>query len=166
MLCVLSSTDGNECWPSNTLRRHIACVGSVSVRFRNDSLRKCENWLSFYFCLSKIPFLGLSKRKCLLPRLATHGSDKSLRVYWRIFLCLLNKSHKFRLISLSSSEASLCCRGEPQRESLGRREVWFDYLRHVSVTKFCCGDKGSVGRDETWALLKTPAWEATSFLFP
>ena len=62
--------------------------------------------------------------------------------------CRRNKSQKFRLISLSFAEASLCCRGEPQREPLGRREVGFDYLRHVAVTKFCCRDKDFVGRDE------------------
>ena len=62
--------------------------------------------------------------------------------------CHRNNSHKFRLISLSFTEASLCCRGELQREPLGRREVGFDYLRHVAVTKFCCRDEDFVGRDE------------------
>ena len=132
------------------------CCTCVFVQFPNESQRPSENWPK-----PKIPFLGLLsskiKRKHFLCRLATHSSDKSLRVYWRIFVkifvsatefCRRNKSHKFRLISLSFAEASLCCRGEPQGEPLRRREVWFDHLRHVAVTKFCCRDKYFVGRDD------------------
>ena len=70
--------------------------------------------------------------------------------------CRLNKSQKFRLISLPFAESSLCCSGEPQREPLRRREVGFGHLRHVAITKFCCRDKDFVGRDEGGYVLLIP----------
>ena len=87
---------------SNVLRPHSACVASVSVR---------KLTVVPFLAQPKptIPFRGLFKRKRLLRRLATHGSDKSLLLYWRIFVkifvsaaefCRCNESHKFRLIWL------------------------------------------------------------------
>ena len=140
---------GTSC--SNTLRRHIACLASVSVRFRNESQRPCKDWLSFHFSRgqnrksrSSVFLSSKTKQKGLLRRLATHG-----------FVC----TGKFLWKSLSVQQNFV---GATSRTN----SVRFDYLRHVAVTKFCCGDKDFVGRDEIRALLKTPAWEATSFLFP
>ena len=129
------------------------CFRAVSERESKTVQKIGQNQKS----RSSVFLSSKTQRKRLLRRLATHGSDKSLRVYWRIFVkifvsatefCRRNKSHKFRLISLSFAEASLCCRGEPQWKPLGRREVWFDHLRHVAVTKFCWTNKDFVGRDE------------------
>ena len=50
----------------------------------------------------------------------THCSNKSLRVYWRIFVKIFVAATEF------------CCRNKSQR---------FDFLRLVAATKFCCGDK-------------------------
>ena len=97
---------GSSC--SNTLRRHLACLASVSVRKLAVVPFLARPKLT-------IPFLGLSKRKRLLRRLATHSSDKSLRLCGRIFVkifvssaefCRRNKSHKVRLIWLL---ATCCC---------------------------------------------------------
>ena len=140
---------GTSC--SKTLRHHIACLASVSVRFRNESQRPCEDWLSFHFSRgqnrksrSSVFLSSKTKRKRLLRRLATHG-----------FVC----TGKFLWKSLSLQQNFVAA-------TTRSNSVWFDYLRHITVTKFCCGDKDFVGRDEIRALLKTPAWEATSFLFP
>ena len=85
-----------------------ACAASVSVRKLAVVPFLARPKLT-------IPFLGLSKRKRLLRRLATHSSDKSLRLYGRIFVkifvssavfCRRNKSHKVRLIWLL---ATCCC---------------------------------------------------------
>ena len=140
---------GTSC--SNTLRRHIACLASVSVRFRNESQRPCKDWLSFHFSRgqnrksrSSVFLSSKTKQKGLLRRLATHG-----------FVC----TGKFLWKSLSLQQNFVAATSRTN-------SIWFDYLRHVAVTKFCCGDKDFVGRDEIRALLKTPAWEATSFLFP
>ena len=99
---------GTSC--SNTLRRHIACVASVSVRFRNESQRPCENWLSFHFSRgqnrksrSSLFLSSKTKRKRWLRRLATHRVLCTVLFFVKIFVsvaefCRRNKSHKFRLI--------------------------------------------------------------------
>ena len=53
----------------------------------------------------------------------TYCSDKSLRVYWRIFVKIFVAATEF--VATTSRADS----------------VWFDFLRLVAVTKFCCGDK-------------------------
>ena len=54
---------------------------------------------------------------------ATYCSDKSLRVYWRIFVKIFVAATEF--VATTSRADS----------------VWFDFLRLVATTKFCCGDK-------------------------
>ena len=54
---------------------------------------------------------------------ATHRSNKSLRVYWRIFVKIFVAATEF--VAATSRTDS----------------VWFDFLRLVAATKFCCGDK-------------------------
>ena len=55
---------------------------------------------------------------------ATRCSDKSLCVYWRIFMIIL------------PAAATECCRcSKSHKFSL----IWF--LRHAAATKFCCGDE-------------------------
>ena len=92
------------------------CFRAVSERESKTVQKIGQNQKS----RSSVFLSSKTKRKRLLRRLTTHGSDKSLGVYWRIFVkifvsatdfCRRNKSHKFRLISPSFAEASLCCRG-------------------------------------------------------
>ena len=54
---------------------------------------------------------------------ATRCSDKSFRVYWRIFVKIFVAATEF--VAATSRTDS----------------VWFDFLRLVAATKFCCGDK-------------------------
>ena len=54
---------------------------------------------------------------------ATRCSDKSLRVYRRIFVKIFVAATEF--VAATSRTDS----------------VWFDFLRLVAATKFCCGDK-------------------------
>ena len=54
---------------------------------------------------------------------ATCCSDKSLRMYWRIFVKIFVAATEF--VAATSRTDS----------------VWFDFLRLVAATKFCCGDK-------------------------
>ena len=127
---------------SNTLRRHIACLASVSVRFRNESQRPCEDWLSFPFLARpkpKIPFLGLSFLQNQTETLATQASDTWLRVYWKIFVkifvyatefCRRNNSHKFRLIWLF---AAYYC-----NKILLRRQRFCGKGRNTSSPKSAC----------------------------
>ena len=140
---------GTSC--SNTLRRHCSLP---SQRFCAVSERESKTVRR----LAVVPFSrgqnrksrssvflsSKTKRKRLLRRLATHG-----------FVC----TGKFLWKSLSLQQNFVA-------PTTRTNSVWFDYLRDITVTKFCCGDKDFVGRDEIRALLKTPAWEATSFLFP
>ena len=55
--------------------------------------------------------------------MATSCSDKLLRVYWRIFVKIFVAAKEF--VAATSRTDS----------------VWFDFLRLVAATKFCCGDK-------------------------
>ena len=54
---------------------------------------------------------------------ATRCSDKSLRVYWR---------NLWKSLSLQQNFVAATSRTD---------SVWFDFLRLVAATKFCCGDK-------------------------
>ena len=54
---------------------------------------------------------------------ATRCNDKSLRVYWRIFVKIFVAATEF--VAATSRTDS----------------VWFDFLRLVAATKLCCGDK-------------------------
>jgi len=54
---------------------------------------------------------------------ATRCSDKSLRVYWRIFVKIFVAATEFVAATRRTDS------------------VWFDFLQFVAATKFCCRDK-------------------------